>query len=200
MTDEILLLHGLGVKKLGTPETIAGVTGLALEAVRAGLDRAVADGLAVGVKGNYMLTPAGRARLDAAYPQAFADVRRNDAFVAAWQKFELVNKELKALITDWQTVEIGGERIANDHRDADYDTRILDRLGAFHERVEPLLRVFAAQILRMSGYPDRLEAALEHAEDGAIEWVSGAKIESYHTVWFDLHEDLLRMLGRTREE
>ena len=45
-----------------------------------------------------------------------------------------------------------------------------------------------------------LLVALERAEDGAVEWVSDAKIASYHTVWFELHEDLLRMLGREREE
>ena len=41
---------------------------------------------------------------------------------------------------------------------------------------------------------------LEKAEDGKVEWVSDARIESYHTVWFELHEDLLRLLGRQREE
>jgi len=25
-------------------------------------------------------------------------------------------------------------------------------------------------------------------------------VDSYHTVWFELHEDLLRILGREREE
>jgi hypothetical protein len=34
---------------------------------------------------------------------------------------------------------------------------------------------------------------------GAIDYVSGVKVDSYHTVWFELHEDLLRMLGRSRE-
>ena len=47
---------------------------------------------------------------------------------------------------------------------------------------------------------DKLGAALEKAEDGAIEWVSDAKIESYHTLWFELHEDLLRLMRREREE
>ena len=42
--------------------------------------------------------------------------------------------------------------------------------------------------------------ALEKAEDGAIEWVSDARIDSYHTVWFELHEELLRLMGRTRVE
>ena len=34
---------------------------------------------------------------------------------------------------------------------------------------------------------------------GEIDYVSGVKVGSYHTVWFELHEDLLRLLGRSRE-
>jgi hypothetical protein len=30
--------------------------------------------------------------------------------------------------------------------------------------------------------------------------VSSPKIESYHTLWFELHEDLLRLLGKRRSE
>jgi hypothetical protein len=45
-----------------------------------------------------------------------------------------------------------------------------------------------------------LGAALEKAEDGEIAWVSDAKIESYHTLWFELHEDLLRLMRRERAE
>ena len=32
------------------------------------------------------------------------------------------------------------------------------------------------------------------------EWVSDARLPSYHTLWFELHEDLLRILGRRRAE
>jgi hypothetical protein len=57
-----------------------------------------------------------------------------------------------------------------------------------------------AVLPRLGIYARKLQAALEHAEDGAIEWVSDARIESYHTVWFEMHEDLLRVLGRERQE
>ena len=43
----------------------------------------------------------------------------------------------------------------------------------------------------MQIYRDKLTKALEKAEDGAIDWVSDARIESYHTQWFELHEDLI---------
>ena len=38
------------------------------------------------------------------------------------------------------------------------------------------------------------------AEKGEIAWVSDARIESYHTVRFELHEDLLRLMRRERGE
>jgi hypothetical protein len=53
---------------------------------------------------------------------------------------------------------------------------------------------------RLSFYQDKLMEALEKAEDGEIQWVSDARLESYHTIWFEMHEDLLRVLGRVREE
>ena len=53
---------------------------------------------------------------------------------------------------------------------------------------------------RFANYSEKLINALEKSEDGELEWVSDAQMDSYHTVWFELHEDLLRLLGRTREE
>lgn len=32
------------------------------------------------------------------------------------------------------------------------------------------------------------------------DYVGGVRCDSYHTVWFELHEDLLRILGATRHE
>ena len=52
----------------------------------------------------------------------------------------------------------------------------------------------------MQIYRDKLTKALEKAEDGAIDWVSDARIENYHTLWFELDEDLLCMVGRDRDE
>ncbi len=62
------------------------------------------------------------------------------------------------------------------------------------------LAAFAAALPRLDRYRERLDAALARAEGGEIEFVSGAKIDSYHTVWFELHEELLRILDRTRAD
>ena len=66
--------------------------------------------------------------------------------------------------------------------------------------VESCLSRIAALEPRLGLYKDRLDEAYDKALAGEHEWVSGARIDSYHTVWFELHEDLLRMLGREREE
>ena len=200
MTDTYLVLHGLAIKKYADAAAVAAALGLAEDEVRAVLDDAVAKGRAARAGEAYSLTPVARVALDGAYSRLFAAQRADEAFAAAHERFEAINRELKQLMTAWQTIEIDGESILNDHTDKDYDDRLIDRLGALHERAEAILEQLAAGLQRLTIYAGKLEAALEKAEGGAIEWVSGAKIESYHTVWFELHEDLLRILGRTRQE
>ena len=200
MTDAYLVLHGLAIKKHADAGAVAAALGLAEDEVRAMLEDAVTKGRATRAGEAYSLTSVARVALDGAYSRLFAVQRTDAAFAAAHERFEAINRELKALMTAWQTIEIDGESMLNDHSNKDYDDRLIDRLGALHERAEAILRQLAAGLPRLAIYARKLEAALEKAEDGAIEWVSGAKIESYHTVWFELHEDLLRILGRTRQE
>jgi hypothetical protein len=198
---ELLALHGLAVKKAGTPAAVAAVIGAEEAEVEAALEAAVAAGRAAGAKGTFMVAPAGREWLDAQYPEAFAEFRADPAATETYERFEKINRELLALFTDWQMVPTaGGDRVPNDHANADYDADVVDRLGAQHERAERVLDSFAALEPRLGLYKGRLDEAYDKALAGETEWVSGARIDSYHTVWFELHEDLLRMLGREREE
>jgi hypothetical protein len=202
MTDlDLLALHGLAVKKAGSPEGVAAVLGAEQGEIASALDAAVEAGRAAGAKGTYMVAPAGREWLDERYPEAFAELRADPAATEAYERFERINRELLILFTDWQMIPAaGGERVPNDHSDADYDAGIVDRLGAQHERAEKVLDRFAELEGRLGVYETRLEEAYDKVLAGDLDYVSGARIDSYHTVWFELHEDLLRMLGREREE
>lgn len=202
MTDiDLLALHGLAVKKAGGADAVAAVLGADQAAVATALDEAVAAGRAAGAKGTFMVSPAGREWLDERYPEAFAGFRADPEASEAYERFEKINRELLALFTDWQMMpSAGGERVPNDHSDADYDAGVIDRLGAQHERAEKVLDRFAALEERLGIYKQRLDDAYDKVLAGEHDWVSGARIDSYHTVWFELHEDLLRMLGREREE
>lgn len=200
MSSMHLVLHGLAIKKHAGADDIAGLTGLPLDVIRRQLDSARAGGRAVEAQGRYLLSPLARIGLEADYSRHYAGARRDAAFMEAYEAFERINVTLKGLITDWQTIEIGGQRVINDHRDKAYDARVIDRLGDLHEKADAILARLAAGVPRLGHYARQLMAALEKAEDGAIEWVSDARIESYHTLWFELHEELLRIVGRTRSE
>jgi hypothetical protein len=198
---DLLALHGLAVKKAGGAPAVAAVLGREEAEVAPALDDAIAAGRAIGASGTFMVTPAGRSWLDGRYPEVYAELRANPEATAAYERFERINRELLALFTDWQMVPAaGGERIPNDHSDTDYDNGVVDRLGALHERAEKTLDRFAELDPRLAVYTRRLDQAYDNVLAGDHEFVSGARVDSYHTVWFELHEDLLRMLGREREE
>ena len=201
MTElDFLAVHGLAVRKAAGPAAVAVLLGADEDAVSAALERAVEAGRVVGARGTFMVAPAGQAWLTDSYPMVFADVRADDALLAAYERFEKVNGDLLTLMTDWQTMPAGNSRVGNDHSDADYDAKIVDRLGALHERAERVIGRTAEVVSRLQIHVDRLDVAYDHVLAGETDYVSDVRIDSYHTVWFELHEDLLRILGKTRQE
>jgi hypothetical protein len=200
VNERDLVFHGLAVKRHAAPAAVASLVGLDEGRVQSLLAEAVNGGRAIEAKGGYALTPLARLALEGRYSFHFAPLRLDPGFVAAYESFERINRTLKQVITDWQTIEVAGERVANDHRDTAHDEAVMDRLGRVHEQVEGVLQSLARSLPRMHIYGQKLAAAIEAAEDGDREWVSDVRRESYHTVWFELHEDLLRIMGRAREE
>lgn len=197
---ELLVLHALAVKKMGAAAAVAPVAGLDEDAAAAAILAAEADSRVRSSKRGSMLTPAGREWLDAQYPQVYADLRADPAADGAYAAFEEINREVLGLMTRWQTIAVGGTEVPNDHSDAEHDARLIDELGGVHRRAARVLDGFVALVPRLAVHRDALGAALERASAGETDYVSGVRVASYHTVWFELHEDLLRLLGRTREE
>ncbi|MEM1187144.1 MAG: hypothetical protein AAF640_11695 [Pseudomonadota bacterium] len=200
MQDLQLVMHGIAVKKYATIEDISAVTGLASDVVSTLAAQAVTKGRVSEANGKFLLTPIGQITMKSAYSKAYGELRKDATFLAAYEDFERINNELKQAITDWQTIEIGGQTVANDHSNEDYDASVIDRIGAIDERMEVILERLGSREERLLRYREQLLSALEKAEDGDIAWISDATIPSYHTVWFELHEDLLRVMGRKREE
>lgn len=200
MSDLHLILHGLAIKKHSDVDGVARLLGLDRDLVARSLDAAVKQGSAVEIQGKYMLSPLARITVESEYSRLYGSLRKNAEFMAAYEAFERINLQLKSLITEWQTIEVGGQQVANDHSNREHDLRLIDRLGNLHESADRILAQLSAHLPRLETYRTHLLAALERAEDGAFEWVSDAKIDSYHTLWFELHEDLLRIVGRQREE
>lgn len=144
------------------------------------------------------LSPSGRARLGTllAQERAGADPA---ALAAAYDDFRGVNADFKALVTDWQ-LKGGPAGTPNAHDDAEYDAAVLARLDEVHARVEPIMRAAGAQLPRLGAYSVKLIAALDKVKAGDTTWLTRPLIDSYHTVWFELHEELIGAVGLTREE
>ena len=196
-----LTVHALTLRQLASAEQVAEVTGQPAAEAEAALDKAAADGVAIAARGSYMITPAGREQLDAIYPEAFAGLRADPAVTAAMDAFETgVNKQLLGLTTDWQTVEVDGDRVPNDHGDASYDRKIIDKLNRILDKTPTVLAPVAEADPLTGRFLDRLGTALTRAEGGEIDYVSGVRVDSVHTVWFQMHEHLLRLTGRERPE
>jgi len=200
MNTRHLALHGLAIKRLASAAAVADLVGLPELTITDEFARAAATGRLTEAKGKYTLVPLARVALSASYGRHYGQVRHNPEFEAAYQRFEQINRSLKQIITDWQTVDVRGERVPNDHTDQAYDQRVIDRLGDVHTKVEPVLHALASVLPRLDVYLRKLAFALEKAEDGDNEWVSDVRCESYHTMWFELHEDLLRIMGTERDE
>ncbi|GLZ50244.1 hypothetical protein Acsp06_64290 [Actinomycetospora sp. NBRC 106375] len=198
--DEHLALHGLVLKKIGSPAAVAAATGLDESTALTVLQKSVTAGRVAEIDGRYALLPAGKMIVSGEYSRHYAHARADRAFVGAYEEFEKLNADLKAVVTQWQTYTVAGSQVPNDHSDTEYDDKVIDRLGVVHERVEPVLETVASVVPRMSVYRPALDHALDRAEQGDVAWVSEVQLPSYHTVWFELHEDLLCVLGRERVE
>ena len=142
----------------------------------------------------WSLTASGRARGEQLLAAELDEMGAREAVADAYARFLELNPELLVICTDWQ---VRGEEV-NDHTDAGYDRAVVDRLVDLHVRARPLLADLRAHLARFASYPARLRAALERVTEGEREWFTKPTIDSYHTVWFELHEDLLATLGLER--
>jgi DNA-binding MarR family transcriptional regulator len=200
-----LVLHTLRLKGFAQPDAVTRATGIDEGDVRRILDTAVADGLATRRDGRisgYALTVAGRNRhqtmLNEEHAASGADRREIDA---AYRGFLAVNGDLLRVCTDWQMRDgDGGVPVLNDHGDAAYDVAVIERLGRVDEAVQPLCASLAATLARFDGYGPRLRQARTRVEAGERDWLTKPLVDSYHTIWFELHEDLLCTLGLERSK
>ena len=107
---------------------------------------------------------------------------------------------MKEIVTAWQLRDVGGEQTFNDHADAAYDAGVLADLATVQAEMVDWLAPLAAAFRRFDAYGERLARALETALGGDQRYVASPRVDSYHGVWFELHEDLIRLAGRSRSD
>lgn len=154
--------------------------------VRQTLDELEAEGY-VEDEGFWYLTDAGEERLNEVCRDRFSADQR-EALRGMFDRFEALDSGMKDLASDWQTGEYGPGEMA-------------EELAGIQQEVEELFEELPPEVQSAySRHTGALAGAIEKLRDGNEEYVTGTDVDSYHTVWFRLHDDLLRTLGEGREE
>jgi hypothetical protein len=194
---ELAVLQAVRLKGRVTPADLAATLDEDLGGITTTVEQLTASGLLV--EGTTLrISPSGRARLETLLAEERTHID-SAAITAAYHDFRAVNADFKSLVTDWQ-LKGGPEGKPNTHDDADYDAAVLARLDDVHARVVPIIEAAATQLPRMNAYSAKLLVALSKLKAGETAWLTRPLIDSYHTVWFELHEELIGAVGMTREE
>ena len=192
-------IRALAIKGLAQVEAVADFVLSTPDEVRTILDQLVADGLAATVAGAYKLTEPGTSR--AANVLATEQTTwGTEPAAAALEAFLDLDHRVKVIVTAWQLRGAPDSGVVNDHSDADYDRDVLERLAGLHADAMTWLSTHAEGLSRLADYGVRLGRAVEGAVGGDNRYVASPRVDSYHGIWFELHEDLIRLAGRTREE
>lgn len=151
-----------------------------------------------GAMQSWMLTPQGRERGQALLAQEIADAGADVAIQESYSAFGQLNRVFLELCTDWQVRLVAGELVINDHSDSVWDAAVLDRLRVLHDQIIPVCGRLGEALPRFDRYEARLVGAYRRIVSGDVDWFTRPVIDSYHTVWMELHEDLLASLGIER--
>ena len=164
---------------------IARASGRAEADVTAVLGDLVARGLATRTPtGASTLTDGGRESL--AYLLAAEPIDRA-ALASEYERFLVVDRELKHAVTTWQ--------LADAHA---ADAAVAGVMAAA-TAAGAIVSALAALAVRYQSYGGRIAVATAAIATGDRRYVASPRVDSLHQVWFELHEDLLVTLGRRRD-
>jgi pyruvate, orthophosphate dikinase len=143
------------------------------------------------------VTPEGRAWLLGQLRVERDSVDRRAA-ERLYQDFMALDVRFKQLVADWQIKVVGGSRVANDHADAAYDAAVRARVADFHQATTALLPDILTLMPRLRPFAHRLANAAKAVAAGDGTMIASPLKDSYHTAWFELHEELIHLAGRDR--
>lgn len=198
-----LVLHGPRVLGFATSDRIASRFGLDREHTRELLLDFEANGWVThssfAGSAGWSLTEFGRVENERRLASELDLAGARDAVSAAHAEFVPMNRRFGKACTDWQLRPSRLDPMAlNDHTDWAWDQRVLQTLTGLGRALAAMGEGLARQLRRFDGYAARYAAALAKVDGGDRRWVDSPELDSCHTVWIQLHEDLLATLGLPR--
>jgi len=194
------LLRTLAIKGSATTEQLAESLDAESTQVEPLLDGLVSSGLAENAAGQVRLTANGKLQASSAFAEQRAAASVDEARAGLLlDEFHDLDARMKQIVTDWQVRDAGGEQVLNDHSDATYDANLLEQLATLNADTAAWLAPMTAE-RQFAAYARRLDVALGAARAGDQRFMASPRVDSFHSVWFELHEHLIRLTGRRREE
>ena len=191
------LIHVLSIKGFAKEEILAATVGLEVLDVELMAQSLIKEGLVESSRIGMKLTEKGKA----AAAKILEDARKKVDLVALetfYLAFMPINQAYKKSVSSWQIKTVGESAEPNDHGDAEYDQQVLSEMFKDHGSLKLLVATHLASCPLLKDYARRLEKAYASVSAGDYQFVTGALIDSYHTVWFEFHEALIRLSGKDR--
>ena len=116
-----------------------------------------------------------------------------DAIKDAYARFDALNSHFKELVSDWQRTSAEG------HSD-DQWSELVASVESLHTGFAPILHDIVALCPRLTPYRARFTDALVALRGGDASMLASPLKDSYHTVWFELHEELIDLCGLKRSQ
>jgi pyruvate, orthophosphate dikinase len=193
------VIRCLAIKGMASIDMLADALLTTAAAVESVLAELADEGTVVLGNGSARLSDAGTAQAAALIE---ANRRQWSAQAAAGllDAFLPFDQRVKTAVTAWQVRSVCGQQVLNDHADASYDATVLADLRTIHAEMTAWLSSIGDASGRLRAYAARLDRAAAAVAAGDYRFVSSPRVDSYHSVWFELHEELLRLAGRSRPE
>ncbi len=193
LAGELGVLRAVRLRLVARTEQVAGTTDRTEDAAGAALAALAARGLVGDTPRGWRLTPEGQARLGHLLDAERATVD-GAAATALHERFLVHDRALKELVTTFQMA--GADPDACGAAAAD----VADRLAEFHTGAAPIAEEAAGLAPRLAPYGPRLAHAAAEVAGGDVRYVAHPLVDSYHSVWFELHEELLHLAGLSRAD
>jgi hypothetical protein len=148
---------------------------------------------------NVQIEPAGESAVAEHRHLLLEQSGRKDDLLRYCDEFEKVNGRFKQLVARWQIKDEDGVQVVNNHRDREYDSTIISELTKIHEETTNIINEISDIIPTYQRFIGRFGLALQRVSGGNTSYMDQAR-DSYHGIWFELHESLLKLSGMQRKD
>ena len=208
ISEALRVAHCLSLRGVADAEAIASATGLPPEKIDEQVGVLQQEGTITWRLGpifGWQLTAPGRERTCRDVSKAI-DTAQRDAIAQCYAHFMSLNDALLLTCATWQMRRaakplspgnVAGQ--SDEDSSASKDScAIIGRLRSIDVAFQPTVAVLGEVVALLDQYPRRLGSAMARVDAGQTQWIASPFVDSYHTIWFELHEDLLSILGIQR--